>query len=381
MAEKGYGDLKPLSVYLEHGVVPRAEQTDNHNSLGADLDGYLRVLPGDVVFNKLRTWQGGLGVSRDEGIVSPAYFVCRAAARAEPRFLHHLLRSAPYLAELTRRSKWMPPSQFDISWDALRTLPLLLPPHDLQRRIADFLDDQVALLDRAIHHRHTQADLLAERRSSSLEAIFGTSQDSVLPLRRVVVKWIDYRGATPTKTSSGVPLVTAKNIRGGNVTFEASQEFIAIEDYGPWMRRGLPIRGDVLLTTEAPLGEVAQIDDTDIALAQRVILLRADQAFIHARWLYWYLRSPQGQSELWQRATGTTAQGIKAERLRELPIPIPSREEQLRLMRDAERAESAWQESVPLLNRSAALMGERRQALITAAVTGQFDVTTARSVA
>ena len=116
--------LEPLSVFLGAGVVPRREREDNHNRLGESLDRYLVVQPGDIVFNGLRTWQGGLGVSNYSGIVSPAYIVCRPKFFVEPQFLHYVLRSQPYLAEFTRLSKFMPPSQFDILWDDLRRVPI-----------------------------------------------------------------------------------------------------------------------------------------------------------------------------------------------------------------------------------------------------------------
>ena len=83
---------------------------------------------------------------------------------------------------------------------------------------------------------------------------------------------IDYRGKTPRKTTSGIPLITAKIIKNGRI--EKPTEFIAIEDYDSWMVRGFPKVGDVVLTTEAPLGEVAQLDNEHVALAQRVVTLR-----------------------------------------------------------------------------------------------------------
>lgn len=99
----GSADLEPLSVFLD-GVYRRADRLDaNHNRLGDDLGRYLKVRRGDLVFNKLRTWQGGFGHSPHDGIVSPAYFVCRPNT-AEPRYLDYLLHSAPYLQELTRLS-------------------------------------------------------------------------------------------------------------------------------------------------------------------------------------------------------------------------------------------------------------------------------------
>lgn len=79
---------------------------------------------------------------------------------------------------------------------------------------------------------------------------------------------IDYRRKTPKKTTSGVPLITAKIIKKGRI--ESPTEFISVDDYDSWMVRGFPKVGDVVLTTEAPLGEVAQLDNANIALAQRV---------------------------------------------------------------------------------------------------------------
>src|SRR5690554_1795530 len=80
---------------------------------------------------------------------------------------------------------------------------------------------------------------------------------------------IDYRGKTPKKTNFGVPLITAKIIKNGRI--ESPTEFIAEDDYDTWMRRGIPECGDVVLTVEAPLGEVAQVGPERIALAQRVV--------------------------------------------------------------------------------------------------------------
>ena len=151
----GHGEEEPLSVYLGKGVVRRADTNDNHNVLGADLGKYQLVQPGDLVFNRLRTWQGGFGASKYRGIVSPSYIVLRLR-EMDPRFLQYALWSQPYLAELTRLSKWMPPSQFDILWEDLRTLEVPVPEIDEQRRIAEFLDDRVARIDQIIAARQQQ---------------------------------------------------------------------------------------------------------------------------------------------------------------------------------------------------------------------------------
>jgi len=145
---------------------------------------------------------------------------------------------------------------------------------------------------------------------------------STLTIEEATERLIDYRGKTPPKTASGVRLVTAKVVKGGRIHDDPA-EYIAADFYHEWMRRGLPQKLDVLLTTEAPLGEVAILrDDARIALAQRIILLRAKQGLLDPLYLFYALQSHFGQGELRARASGTTVLGIKQSELRQVRIPV-----------------------------------------------------------
>lgn len=137
---------------------------------------------------------------------------------------------------------------------------------------------------------------------------------------------IDYRGKTPKKTDCGIPLITAKIIKKGRIL--PVSEYIAEEDYNDWMRRGIPLTGDVVLTTEAPLGEVAQLDGRKIALAQRVITLRGKENFLDNTFLKYLLMSHDVQHQLDGRGTGTTVKGIKQSELRKLMLTFPKLGEQ-----------------------------------------------------
>jgi len=143
----------------------------------------------------------------------------------------------------------------------------------------------------------------------------------LFPLEDCLDALIDYRGKTPEKTTSGIPLITAKVIKGGRI--ETPNEFIAIDNYEAWMRRGIPECGDVVLTVEAPLGEVAQLGPEKIALAQRVVTLRGKENFLDSTYLLYWLQSEDAQEQLKARATGTTVIGIKQSELRKLTVPIP----------------------------------------------------------
>jgi len=152
------------------------------------------------------------------------------------------------------------------------------------------------------------------------------SEWTQMTLEECMEEIIDYRGKTPRKTSKGIPLVTAKVIKNGRI--DNPTEFIDPEDYEGWMRRGLPKAGDVVLTTEAPLGEVAQIGKEQVALAQRVIALRGKKGLMKNSYLKYLLQYKEVQHELNSRASGTTVRGIKQRELRKVMLFVPPLEDQ-----------------------------------------------------
>ncbi|MGD9129267.1 MAG: restriction endonuclease subunit S [Candidatus Woesebacteria bacterium] len=146
----------------------------------------------------------------------------------------------------------------------------------------------------------------------------------------VLDKIIDYRGKTPPKTNSGIPLVTAKVVKAGRIDY-SNPEYITKETWKNWMTRGLPKKGDVVITTEAPLGEVAQLDTANIGLAQRLLTLRGKDGELDNTFLKYYLLSYIGQQELVSRATGSVVKGIRQSEFRKVRVLLPSYDEQLKI--------------------------------------------------
>lgn len=146
-----------------------------------------------------------------------------------------------------------------------------------------------------------------------------------------IVLFIDYRGKTPVKTSEGVRLITAKNVKQGYINL-SPEEFLSNADYETWMSRGYPALGDILFTTEAPMGNAAVVRLVeDFALAQRVICFRP-YTQLNSDFLVLQLLAEPFQSILDKTATGLTAKGIKAAKLKRLPIAIPPLAEQHRIV-------------------------------------------------
>lgn len=144
---------------------------------------------------------------------------------------------------------------------------------------------------------------------------------------------IDYRGKTPTKSEDGIPLITAKNVRMGYIDPEP-REFIATRDYSAWMTRGIPVQSDVVFTTEAPLGNVAQIGTNErVAFAQRVIILQPGFR-VFPNFLRFLLMTESFQRSALRLSSGSTALGIKQSEFRKIMVWHPVRLEEQQLIAD-----------------------------------------------
>jgi type I restriction enzyme S subunit len=206
----------------------------------------------------------------------------------------------------------------------LTDFKLPVPPLAEQQRI-------VGLLDEAFEGLAT-AKANAQKNLQNARALFESHLQSVFTQRGPgwvetmigqCIRFIDYRGKTPVKTESGIPLITAKNVKMGFLQ-ETPKEFIAAKDYQSWMTRGIPKMGDVLFTTEAPLANVAQLDTAEkVAFAQRVIIMQPDKAKLDSTFLKYLLLSGPVQKRIRSQGTGATVQGIKASLLKLIEISFP----------------------------------------------------------
>lgn len=151
-----------------------------------------------------------------------------------------------------------------------------------------------------------------------------TAAPQTIRLEEALSALIDYRGKSPPKSSTGTPVISAKVVKAGRI-LRPIEQTIDPDYYHTWMTRGYPRPGDVVMTTEGPLGEVAQLDDetAKFAIAQRVVVLRGKPGVLDNTFLKFLLISPLQQSILASFATGTTVEGISQKSLRALPIRLP----------------------------------------------------------
>ena len=147
-----------------------------------------------------------------------------------------------------------------------------------------------------------------------------------------VFEFVDYRGKTPNKISQGVFLITASNIKKGYMEY-TRKEYISEEEYETRKGRGITEIGDLLFTTEAPMGNAAICDLEECSCGQRVITFKEyTQGTINKKLFMYFILSPAFQKQLVDNCTGTTAKGIKADKLKHLLLPLPPINEQHRIV-------------------------------------------------
>lgn len=247
-----------------------------------------------------------------------------------PDFAKHLFRSSNLRYQIGKTASGV--TRFNVSKKAMEKVRIPVPPLEVQCKIVHILDDFTLL----------SAELSAELKARQKQYEYYNC--NLLKFENIpyytleeLCDIVDYRGKTPKKTNEGIFLVTAKNIRKGYIDYEKSQEFISEQDYAEVMRRGMPKVGDVLITTEAPCGNVAQVDEENIALAQRVIKYRPKDNRLDSTFLKYILLGEEFQTKLNGKATGGTVKGIKGSILHKLTIPLPSIEEQRKIVKILDR--------------------------------------------
>lgn len=254
-----------------------------------------------------------------------------------------------------------------------------VPPMSEQLRIVDAIESNFARLDSAVTSLQRVESRLTKCRSSILTSAFRGKLIQGTDPRTweassigEALQIIDYRGRTPPYSSEGIPHLRSQNIKAGRVIWD-DLAHVTQETFDAYMTRGLPQPGDVLFTTEAPLGQVAMAPaERRFSLAQRVVILHPKSEHLAGKFVMYQLMSDHFQAILHGRGTGSTVQGISARNFRPAIISWPRRSEQNRIVEEIERKfstlESVADQVKDQLERAATL----RRSILNSAFEGRL---------
>jgi type I restriction enzyme S subunit len=332
----GMSDCVPYTVTSGIGLVSQDEKF-GRTIAGKSLSNYIRLQKDDFAYNKSATKafpEGYIARYQDDvkAAVPNSIFTCFRAdpSKIDPAYLDFLFAG-------NLHGRWLRKfltigarahGSLNVSDDDLMAIPVPMPSGRTssaeQRKIAACLTS----LDDLIAAEGRKLEALRVYKEGLMQQLFPREGESRPLLRfpefRDAEEWgneelsscldavIDYRGKAPPKSQSGVPLITARNVRIGWLDM-TEDEYIPENEYESWMCRGVPQSGDILFTTEAPLANVARFPTAGrFALGQRLLTLRADADKCLHDFLFQSLLGPRMQEEIHFRSTGSTAKGIKS---------------------------------------------------------------------
>ena len=192
VSEKNHTDLPLLSVIREKGVIVRniEDKEENHNYVPDDLSGYKLVKIGQFAMNKMKAWQGSYGVSRFDGIVSPAYFVFDIQYDINIDFFNRAIRSIVYVNYFGQASDGIRVGQWDLSVQRMKEILFLLPPRPEQDQIVRFLDWKISSVNKLINIKRSEIKELDALKRSMISHAITHGLKSNVPMKFSGIKWL-----------------------------------------------------------------------------------------------------------------------------------------------------------------------------------------------
>jgi type I restriction enzyme S subunit len=297
------------------------------------------------------------------------YFVEFDRGRHDLRFLYYLLD----WIDLRRLAKGIKPG---VNRNEAYDIPVSVPPLEQQRRVVAVLDEAFAAISTATANAEKNLANGRELFERCLSDVFERKgPDWIIEPLKTNVRFIDYRGKTPPKREAGIRLITAKNVKMGFIQRQP-EEFVDPAAYDSWMTRGFPQRGDVLFTTEAPLGNVAQLDtDEIVVIGQRLITMQPNEDRLDRTFLKYMLCSAPLQRLILRQATGATVSGIKAKLLKEIPVCYPRQmSEQLEIVERLDALQGHARSLAGSVKAKIEALENLKQSLLHSAFSGKLNV-------
>ena len=352
---KGQPDLPVLSLYRDYGVIPKDSRDDNHNVTSLDTSGYKVVEHGDLVINKMKAWQGSLAVSEYNGIVSPAYHICKITSENIcKKYLHYLLRDASYLPEYMRLSTGLRVGQWDLSFDDFKNIPFLVPSLAEQERIAAFLDAECAEIDAVLEKTRASIEEYKKLKQAVITQAVTKGIRGDRPMKDSGIEWIgdipaeweirkifrainkvgDIDHYMPDSVDDGIPYLMTGDLQEklSDVNLKRCKK-VSFQDYEMLSSKIRVSKGDVIFARYATIGTVCFVDTEDnILVSYACLIIKPNSSLLYGEFLFYYLKSTAFLEEIKQYIKANTQANVGLDSVSKAKIALPSVREQQKIV-------------------------------------------------
>jgi type I restriction enzyme S subunit len=395
-----------LSLGLATGVIPYSDKKTGGNKRKDDLSQYMLAYPGDIVVNSMNVIVGSVGLSRYFGAVSPVYYMLRPRQNSDlVHFFDAIFQDRTFQKSLyglgngimviqSKSSGKLNTIRMRIPMSRLRQVQMPYPPPEEQAAIVKFLDYANGKIERAIRAKRKLIGLLNEQKQAIIHRAVTRGLDPNVKLKPSGIPWLgdipqhwdevrlkflvkkvtDGEHISPPLADSGVPMLSAKDIRDRTILYEVNK-FVIPEHAERFWRRCRPQPGDFLVVSRgATIGRVALVEhDIPFCLMGSVILCKTKESYT-CEFLYYALNAFHAQTSLWFTSASSAQQAIYIRDVAELRLPTPPKMERDAISRYLDQELSVIQNAAERTRREIELLREYRTTLTAEVVTGKLDV-------
>ena len=380
------GHEKLLSVSQYDGVTPTKS-----DSRSESLKGYKIVRENDLVINIMLAWMGGLGVSKYEGIVSPAYCIYKLCDSSNPRFLHYLYKTPLYLAEFARHSSGVIPSRWRMYTDDFGQVLSLLPPRKEQDAIVSYLDSVTSKIDESIAQQQKMIDLLNERKQIIINEAVTKGLDPKAKMKDSGIDWIgqipEHWETIQLKKYAKIILgkmlsnlqnneteyICAKDVHYGNIDISDLKKM----NFSKSEKEMYEVKKGDMLIVEGGAGAggcaIYNYEKTGICIQNSIMIVRCNEKIIN-EYVCFFLQSINEKGYVEYVCNKATIPHFTKEKVGSVTIPVPSRTEQFEIVKYVKNNISPINLAIESANKQIALLQERKQIIINDVVTGKVKV-------
>lgn len=381
-----------LSVSGYRGIEIKEYESENQMRSVEDLEDYRVVHPGQMVVNTMWLNYAGLGVSRDQGYVSPAYRSYYIGPKIYGWYAHHLMRSATYVQGYTKYLQGIRPNSLQIKTEEFHSFPILLPPLPEQRAIAAFLDRETAKIDTLIARQEQLIALLEEKRQALISHAVTKGLDPNVKMKDSGVEWLgqvpehwevkklklitsmigDGIHATPNySTGTSYYFVNGNNIGKDFLSIDTTEKCVSEDEYH--QLKVTLSSNTLLMSINGTIGKVCCFNRETVVFGKSIAYIDLKSTY-DRRYFRRFLESSSAQRYFRESLQGTTIGNLSLNTIRNTYLSIPPVGEQELIVKYVDRAISKFDNLIEEVEFAYQLLKEKRAALISAAVTGKIDV-------
>ena len=391
-----------LSVTISEGIIPQLDllaDTSKKDSSNVDKSAYKLVRLGDIAYNKMRAWQGAIGASAYQGIISPAYVVQRPSEGVIPYYLHSLMRIPAFTKEAERWSYGITSDMWSLRPEHFKLIYSCCPPFEEQTLIIRFLNCLERCADDFVHAKQKLVKLFREKKQAIIHHTVKRSFDPDVRLRPSGISWLE-----DVPQHWGVRRLRAVcKIRISNVDKHKRENELPVRlcNYvdvykNEIIKRGLAFMsatatkdeiervrlrsGDVLITKDSEtwndIGVSALVEEPENNLVSgyHLALLRPLPEHLHGPYLFRVFQTPAISHQLHVAASGVTRYGLSNNSIKSVWLSVPPLSEQIKITSFLDKKTAQIDTAIKLTQRQILLLREFHTRLISDVVTGKLDV-------